>query len=85
MFESTTGGGGTGLPYVPVDYTGVTSDEKHSLKALSLSTNELRGASGIHASPAVYYMKDNSTMELMRKTGASTPISSLANGGDFTV
>jgi len=30
-------------------------------------------------------MNNNQNMELMKKTGASTPISSLANGGDFSL
>ena len=74
-----------GQPYVPVNYTGIESSYGYSLKALSLSTNELNGVSGIHYSPAIYFMKDSNSMELMRKTGASTPISSLSSGGDFSL
>ena len=83
MFESTTGF--LGFAYVPVNYTEVNSSYSYSLKDLSLSTEELRAASGIHFSPAIYIMNNNQNMELMKKTGASTPISSLANGGDFSL
>lgn len=83
MFESTAET--LGNAYVPVNYTGIDSSYSYSLKSLSLLTQELKGVSGIHYSPAVYFMKNNNSMELMRKSGASTPISSLSNGGDFSV
>jgi hypothetical protein len=83
-FTSTDPTGG-GNPYIPVNYTGVESSYGYSLKALSLLTTELKGISGIHFSPAIYFMKDNNSMELMKKQGVSTPISSLSNGGDFSI
>tara|TARA_R110002020_G_scaffold420071_2_gene629205 strand:- start:863 stop:1873 length:1011 start_codon:yes stop_codon:yes gene_type:complete len=82
MFESTDISGGD--PYIETDYTHIDSMYGYSLKALSLLTNELRAVRGIHHSPAIYYMKNNlSSLELMKKASASTPVSSLANGGDF--
>ena len=86
MLSSTLPSGG-GQPYVPADYTGVDSSYGYNLKDLALSKTELRAVSGIHASAAIYFIniEENGIMELMRKTGASTPISSLANGGDFSL
>ena len=83
-FETTDKSGG-GDPYVPVNYAGMESKYSYNMKSLSLLTSELRGVSGVHYTPAIYFMKDGSSMELMRKTGATTPISSIANGGDFSV
>lgn len=84
MFESTLPIGGS--PYIQVDYTGVSSSYGIELKALSLSMNELKAVAGITASPAIYY-NDGVTdrLELMRLSAASVPITSLANGGDFSV
>lgn len=84
MFESTSRV--DGKPYIPVDYTGVSSSYSIELKALSLSMLELRAVAGITASPAIYY-NDGITdkLELMRLGSATVPIASLANGGDFTV
>lgn len=82
MFDATDGGN----PYVPVDYTHIDSSYTYSLKALSLNSDELEAVYGIVDSPAVYYMKTiNSKMELMRVSTASAPISTLTNGGDFSV
>jgi hypothetical protein len=83
MFESTDISGGS--PYVPVDYTEVMSSYSIQLKALSLLDLELQAVSGVHSTPAIYYFLDSSNLELMKKTSASTPVSSLASGGDFTL
>ena len=84
MFESTAEEGGN--PFIPTDYTKVTTSCSLNLKALSLSSLELQVVRGINFSPAVYYMRDNSgKLELMRLSSASVPISSLSNGGDFSV
>jgi hypothetical protein len=83
MFESTLEIGGN--PFVPVNYTGITMERSINLKSLGLSSLELEAVSGINSSPAVYYVKDDSgKMELMRLSSASTPLSNLANGGDFS-
>jgi hypothetical protein len=84
-YLSSTNTDGNGQPYIPVNYTGIESTYGYSLKALSLLTNELKGVSGIHYSPAIYYVRPDGQLELMRKSGASTPISTLSNGGDFSV
>lgn len=85
MFNSTDTSGG-GSPFVPVDYTGIETTYTIDLKQLHLSSSELRAAHGIMSSPAVYFMKDNSgSLELMRVAGASAPLDSKANGGDFSV
>ena len=84
MFESTLAVGGN--PFTPVDYTGINTSYSRNLKALSLTAEELLAVAGIHASPAVYYQEVGSEkLELMRLTAASTPVGSLANGGDFSV
>lgn len=84
MFESTLEVDGN--PYISANYTGVNMEYTKTLKALSLPSNELLGVNGINASSAVYYMKDSSgTLELMRLNSATVPISSLSNGGDFSV
>tara|TARA_R110002020_G_scaffold1714_2_gene7822 strand:+ start:129 stop:1139 length:1011 start_codon:yes stop_codon:yes gene_type:complete len=82
MFETTDITGGN--PYIETDYTEVNSTYGYSLKALSLLTSELKAVRGVHHSPAIYYMSDASgSLELMKKASATTPVSSLANGGDF--
>lgn len=84
MFESTNRIEGD--PYIPVDYVNISSSNTVELKALALSQKELLAVSGINSSPAIYYAENNSgKLELMRLASASTPYSSLANGGDFTV
>ena len=84
MFESIDDFNST--PYIPVDYTGINTSYSITLKALGLTSLELLAVSGIHASPAVYYMyPDGNTLELMRLSSFSAPISNLANGGDFSV
>lgn len=84
VFESTLETAGN--PYVPVDYGRVSTSYSYSLKALSLSQDELLAVSGIGASPAIYYQKQGSSqLELMRMTSFNAPIDSLANGGDFSV
>lgn len=84
MFDSTLEIDGS--PFVPVDYTGIETSYSISLKALSLTSDELKIASGINSSPAIYYMEDSSgRLELMRLSSASAPVSTLANGGDFSV
>ena len=80
-------------PYVEVNYTAINSSYSASLKALSLTNDELKAAAGILDSPAVYFMRNNdewvdnsdSRIELVRVTSASAPMSTLANGGDFSV
>ena len=84
MFESTDDAGGK--PFIPVDYTGVTSSYNLELKALSLTAIELLAVSGIASAPIVYYADNiNGKFELMRVSSFSAPISNIANGGDFTV
>ena len=81
MFEANNGNA-----FVPVNYTGIETSYSISLKQLSLNSEELRAVQDIEASPAVYYMKDNTGgLELMRRNSSSAPINSLANGGDFSV
>lgn len=84
MFEATKAI--FGKPYIPVDYTGVDMSYTLTLKALSLSSNELKAVAGIALSPAIYLVKSiDGELELMRRTSVSAPINSLANGGDFSV
>lgn len=84
MFESTERTGGN--PFVPVNYTGVTTGYSQELKSLSLSIDHLRAVNGILATTAVYFTEDNSgRLELMKLGSASAPIDNLANGGDFSV
>lgn len=84
MFESTLRVGGN--PFVPVDYTGVTTGYSQDLKSLSLSMDALRAVNGILATTAVYFTEDNSgRLELMKLGSVSAPIDNLANGGDFSV
>ena len=84
MFESTADSGG--IPYVPVDYTGISTSYSLTMKSLGLSSEELLAVAGIEFSPAVYYSEVGSTkLELMRLTSASAPIDNLAHGGDFSV
>jgi hypothetical protein len=84
MFESTADVGGK--PYIPVDYTGISSSYTINLKSLGLSSAELLAVAGIHSSPAAYYSEPGSTkLELMQISSATTPINNLAHGGDFSV
>jgi len=84
MFESTKDIGGS--PSLPPNYTQVSVSYSRTLKALSLTRDELEAVRGIKGSPAVFYMKSSSgELELMRLSSATVPLSSLANGGDFTV
>ena len=72
--------------YVPVDYVGIETGYSRTLKALALNSDELLAVSGIHASPAIYYQDPvTKKLELMRLSSFSAPISTLANGGDFSV
>jgi hypothetical protein len=83
-FESTSLNNGD--PYVQANYTGVQSSKTRTMKALNLTQDELRAASGILDSPAVYYVKsETGEMELVRLTSASAPLISSANGGVFSV
>lgn len=84
MFESTQDT--FGKPYIPVDYTGIELSYSLTLKALSLSSEELKAVAGIALSPAIYFVKDTAgNLELMRLTSATAPLDNLANGGDFSV
>lgn len=84
LFESTLRVGGN--PYVPVDYTGISTSYSLELKSLGLSMQELKAVSGIYSTTAIYYTDNNSgRLELMKLTSASVPIDNLANGGDFSV
>ena len=84
MFESTLDIGGEA--YVPVDYTGIATDYSIDLKQLALTSDELEAVQGIIASPAVYYMRENTgELELMRLSSSNITIDNLANGGDFVV
>jgi hypothetical protein len=81
-FEATS----TGDPYVQANYTGVQSSKTRTMKALNLSSDQLRAVSGISDSPAIYYVKsETGEMELVRLTSASAPLISAANGGTFSV
>ena len=83
MFESTTDSFGD--PFVPVDYTGISTSRSRTMKALSLSSKELEAVSGILESPAVYVVDSDGNMELMRVTSATAPRRVGASGGDFSV
>lgn len=84
MFESTNDAGGN--IFVPVNYTGISTDYNIELKSLSLSRDELKAVSGIASSPAIYFSDTiGGRLELMRMSSFSAPFSNLANGGDFTV
>jgi hypothetical protein len=83
IFESTEDI--DGHIYKPVNYTGIETTSSTSLKSLSLSSDELKVVSGINFSPAVYYVTSDGKMELMRMSGANTPLDSKANGGDFSL
>lgn len=83
IFEGTQDVGGH--IYKPVDYTGVESAFSTSLKSLSLSSDELEAVSGINFTTAAYYTTSDGKMELMRVSGANTPLDSKANGGDFSL
>lgn len=84
MFESTKEIGGS--PYIETDYTSMSFGNSMTLKALSLTNEELEAVRGIKTSPAIYYMKSSSgELELMRLSSATVPISSLSNGGNVTV
>ncbi|MEK0370238.1 MAG: hypothetical protein QQN55_03665 [Nitrosopumilus sp.] len=84
MFESTLESGGD--PYIPVDYTGISTSYALSLKSLALTKLELQAVSGIKASAAVYFQQPGSqNVELMRLASATTPFSVIARGGDFSV
>ena len=84
MFESTLPTNGS--PYIPVNYTGISTSYSINLKELGLTTDELSIVQSIIASPAVYYMRDQGEeLELMRLTSANAPLDNKANGGDFTV
>lgn len=84
MFESTKESAGD--PYVPVDYTGITTSYSLSLKSLALTKLELQAVSGIKASTVVYFQQPGSqNLELMRIVSATTPFSVIARGGDFSV
>ena len=84
MFESTLASNGN--PYTPVDYTGISTNYSLTLKELRLTSDELEVVQNIIASPAVYYMKDQSEgLELMRLSSANAPLDNKASGGDFTV
>ncbi len=83
MFESTLPIGGN--PYVPVNYTGISSSRSITMKSLGLTSEELLCVNGIQSSPAIYVVKEDLTMELMRLASATIPLDNLSNGGDFTV
>lgn len=84
MFESTKRI--NGAPYVPIDYSSISSSHSIELKSLGLSNLELLAVSGISSSPAIYYAADNSgKLELMRLSSATAPFNNLATGGDFSV
>ena len=83
MYEDTLDKNGE--TFVPVNYTQISTSYSRTLKALNLTSNELRAVAGIDSSPAVYYRHLDGRLELMRVTSANAPISTLANGGDFTV
>lgn len=83
LFEAT--GDVEGIPYVPVDFTGITTNYKKVLKSLDLTMDELKAVDGINSTVVCYFMKpDSDVLELMRVT-ASVPIDTNTDGGDFTV
>lgn len=82
MFEATA----LGNPYIQTDYTKIDSSYSITLKALTLTNDELESVAGITNSVAVYYMRNSTAkLELMRVSSASAPISTLIGGGDFSV
>jgi hypothetical protein len=84
LFESTKKSQGD--PYIPVNYISISTDYSVQLKSIGLSNQELLAVSGILASPAVYFAKDNSgKLELMKVSSVSAPLRNLAKGGDFSV
>lgn len=84
MFESTADFNGD--PFIPVDYTEISTSYTMTLKALALNSTEMLAVSGIKASAAIYYLEPGSqNLELMRLQSADTPWSVLAHGGDFSV
>lgn len=84
MFDSTKTVGGQ--PFIPVNYTGITTGYSIELKSLSLTSQELKAVSGIHSTTAVYYTDDISgRLELMRLDSATVPLDNMASGGDFSV
>tara|TARA_R110001606_G_scaffold384658_1_gene547690 strand:+ start:10002 stop:11084 length:1083 start_codon:yes stop_codon:yes gene_type:complete len=75
-----------GNPYIQANYTGIETSYKYSLKALSLTSEELEAVQGIISSPAVYYMETpTSKLELFKLQSASAPNDSKTSGGDFSV
>lgn len=84
MFESTDVKNGN--PFVPVNYTGVTSDYSITAKELSLTSEELQAVASISSSPVVYrVLGSDGSLELMRVSSATHPLINSANGGDFSV
>tara|TARA_R110000822_G_scaffold161_1_gene700 strand:- start:10009 stop:11004 length:996 start_codon:yes stop_codon:yes gene_type:complete len=82
MFEANA----QGNPYVEVDYTKIDTDYNISLKALALTSDELKAVSGLSSAVVAYYMATpTSKLELMRVQSSSAPISTLISGGDFSV
>ena len=82
MFEANA----QGNPYVGVDYTKIDTQYNISLKALNLTSDELKAVSGLSSAVVAYYMATpTSKLELMRVTSSSAPISTLISGGDFSV
>jgi hypothetical protein len=83
MFEDNSAGNF----FVPVDYVKTMSSYSLQLKSLGVPNLALKalGAS-LNSSPAVYYTDNlGVSMELMRVSSVSAPISSLASGGDLSV
>ena len=79
-------GNDNGNPYVQVDYTERENSYSYNLKSLSLNSEELKAVQGIANSVAVYYMETpTSNLELMRLSSSTAPVSTLTNGGDFSV
>ena len=75
-----------GNPYIKPNYTGIETKYSVTLKALSLTSDELRAVSGINEATVVYLALDTAwNLELMRVTSATTPLNSMANGGDFSL
>lgn len=84
MFDSTSRTNGN--PFIPVDYTGISSSYSIDLKSFSLITSELMAVSGISSSIVAYYQETNiSKLELMRISSVSVPLKNLADGGDFSL
>lgn len=75
-----------GTPYIQANYTGIETSYKYSLKALGLTSDELKAVQGIISAPVVYYQETPaSKWELFKLMSASAPNDSKANGGDFSV